>query len=99
MWNLEVSVGRGGQNSNRADVEFLQWYYRIASANPLTAPERRDIYKGVVITGVCTGLDDDHWFARSLRISKGFLILQWTVGSTLFPVCVEASSWEGKRFS
>ena len=59
MWNLEASVGKGGQNSVMSDVAYLQWYYTLAADFPETPPERRQIYKQVSITGACSGRDDD----------------------------------------
>ncbi len=40
MWNLECSVGKGGANTVASDVSYLQWYYVLAAANPLTVPDR-----------------------------------------------------------
>jgi hypothetical protein len=59
QWALDCSVGKGGQNSIRADVQYIQWYYKLAAANPETTPERRQIYQLVETTGTCTGLDSD----------------------------------------
>jgi hypothetical protein len=59
LWNLDCSVGRGGQNSIVADVKFIQWYYQLAAANAETTGGRRDIYKQVVVSGKCTGTDSD----------------------------------------
>lgn len=58
-WNLECSVGKRGQNSLRADVSFIQWYYTVAAANVRTPADRKAIYSRVSVTGVCRGTDDD----------------------------------------
>lgn len=59
LWNLDTSVGKGGQNSNRTDVSFIQWYYALAATKPETPPERREIYRHVAVSGTCRGTDDD----------------------------------------
>jgi hypothetical protein len=59
MWNLEHSVGKGGQNSSAVDTSYIQWYYTLAAKNVLTVPERRSIYARVKVTGVCSGQDGD----------------------------------------
>jgi hypothetical protein len=59
QWNLDASVGKGGQNSNRTDVTYLQWYYTVAAANVRTPPERKAVYSRVAVTGLCRGTDDD----------------------------------------
>ncbi|AKC85916.1 hypothetical protein [Pseudoxanthomonas suwonensis] len=58
-WNLDSSVGRGGQNSNPCDVSYLQWYYALAAAHPNTPEERKVVYRKVRITGTCAGTDAD----------------------------------------
>ncbi|MBN9061757.1 MAG: hypothetical protein J0H41_04855 [Rhizobiales bacterium] len=62
-WNLDSSVGKGGQNSVAADVSYIQWYYWLAAKNPKTPPDRQAIYRLVnptgSFTGACTGRDDD----------------------------------------
>ena len=59
QWNLNASVGKGAQNSNSADVSYLQWYYTLAAKFPETPADRAAIYSLVTITGRCTGKDDD----------------------------------------
>ena len=59
MWNLDASVGKGGQNSVMSDVCYLQWYYTLAANFADTPPDRKAIYKSVTITGACSGRDDD----------------------------------------
>ena len=59
QWNVDASVGKGGQNSNHADVMYIQWYYTLAAAHPETPPDRKIIYQRVKITGVCSGMDGD----------------------------------------
>jgi hypothetical protein len=59
LWNIDCSVGRGGQNSLRTDVRFIQWYYQVASTQPETPPDRRAAYSAVKVSGECTGRDDD----------------------------------------
>jgi hypothetical protein len=59
QWNLECSVGKAGQNTIAADVSYLQWYYTLAVSFPETPADRAAIYRGVAITGKCTGKDDD----------------------------------------
>jgi hypothetical protein len=59
MWNLDSSVGKGGANSNPADVSFIQWYYTLASDFHLTQEPNRTIYRKVKITGTCNGTDSD----------------------------------------
>jgi hypothetical protein len=59
MWNLDNSVGKGGANTNAADVSFIQWYYTAAADFHLTEAANKEIYRRVKITGRCTGLDSD----------------------------------------
>jgi hypothetical protein len=59
QWNVDCSVGKGGANSMAADVSYIQWYYVLASENPLTPEDRKIIYRKVSITGTCRGTDDD----------------------------------------
>jgi len=59
LWNVDCSVGKGGQNNNAADVSYIQWYYALAGANPATPPERRAVYGAVKITGKCDGTAND----------------------------------------
>jgi hypothetical protein len=59
MWNLDCSVGKGGQNSVAADVSFIQWYYTLAANFQLTEPANKEIYRKVKITGTCNGTDND----------------------------------------
>jgi hypothetical protein len=59
MWNLESSVGKGGSNSIRSDVSFIQWYYTHAAGFHLTEPTNKEIYRKVRITGTCNGTDSD----------------------------------------
>lgn len=54
-WNLDASVGKGGQNSTPADISYVQWYYTLAAAQPETPPDRKEIYKRVRVTGSCSG--------------------------------------------
>jgi hypothetical protein len=58
-WNLDCSVGKGGQNSLASDVSYIQWYYTLASRHPDTPPERKAVYANVRVTGVCAGTDAD----------------------------------------
>jgi hypothetical protein len=71
MWNLDCSVGKGGQNSVGADVSFLQWYYTLAAGFHLTTPENQAIYRQVKITGTCTGRDDDPLVAAITAQQRG----------------------------
>lgn len=59
QWNLDTSVGKGGQNSNAADISYLQWYYALAANFAQTPPDRVAIYKQVVVNGICTGGSED----------------------------------------
>jgi hypothetical protein len=59
MWNVDCSVGKGGQNSLMADISYIQWYYTLAATNPETPPDRKGIYQLVKLTGQCSGADDD----------------------------------------
>lgn len=59
QWNLDCSVGKGGQNSLPVDVSYIQWYYTVAASNPRTPPDRKAVYSRVAITGMCRGTDDD----------------------------------------
>jgi hypothetical protein len=59
QWNVDCSVGKGGQNNLRADVLYIQWYYRLAAEQFETPPERKAVYQEVKLTGSCTGFDDD----------------------------------------
>lgn len=59
QWNVDCSVGKGGENTLRADVLYVQWYYRLAADQSETPPERKAVYREVGLTGHCTGLDSD----------------------------------------
>jgi hypothetical protein len=59
QWNLDTSVGKGGQNSSLADVSYIQWYYTLAARFHLTPEDRKAIYRKVQVTGNCRGTDDD----------------------------------------
>lgn len=59
QWNLSSSVGKGGQNNIGTDVSYIQWYYTLAAAHPLTPPDRKAVYAGVSVTGSCRGTADD----------------------------------------
>lgn len=59
MWNLTASVGKGGANTNSADVAFVQWYYSLAANFHLTEQANKDVYKYVQVTGACSGADTD----------------------------------------
>lgn len=41
------------------DVSYIQWYYTLAAANPLTPEDRKVIYRRVQVSGNCRGTDDD----------------------------------------
>jgi hypothetical protein len=58
-WNLDCSVGKGGQNSVACDVAYIQWYYALAAKHPETPPERRAVYAKVPVNGICTGVEAD----------------------------------------
>jgi hypothetical protein len=58
-WNLDVSVGKHAENSSPCDVSYIQWYYTLAAAHPLTPEDRKAIYKKVSVTGFCLGTDGD----------------------------------------
>ena len=55
QWNIDCSVGKGGQNSLRPDVLYIQWYYQLALNQAATPPERKAIYRLVNLTGSCNG--------------------------------------------
>lgn len=59
QWNLDQSVGKGGSNSCREDVSYIQFYYTKAAQSSLIDPSRAAIYGQVKVTGTCTGRDDD----------------------------------------
>jgi hypothetical protein len=59
QWNLDCSVGQGGQNNLIPDVSFIQWYYTLAAVHPNTPQERKDVYGKVAVTGSCKGKPDD----------------------------------------
>jgi hypothetical protein len=59
LWNVDCSVGKGGQNHLRADVLYIQWYYQLAAAQSLTPDDRKNIYRAVKLTGTCSGKDGD----------------------------------------
>jgi hypothetical protein len=59
MWNLNGSVGKGGDNNDQSDICYLQWYYTLVAQSSLVAPNRRAIYQNVSVTGVRSGRDDD----------------------------------------
>ena len=59
QWNIDCSVGKGGQNSLRPDVLYIQWYYQLALNQAATPPERKAIYRLVNLTGSCNGTDGD----------------------------------------
>jgi hypothetical protein len=71
MWNIDSSVGKGGANSNVADVSFLQWYYTLAANFHLTTPENQAVYRAVKITGSCTGRDNDPLVAAIFAQQRG----------------------------
>lgn len=59
LWNVDCSVGRSGQNNVRADVLYIQWYYRLALVQPETPMDRKALYGAVQLTGSCSGTDSD----------------------------------------
>lgn len=59
QWNLDCSVGKGGQNNLPVDVSYLQWYYTVAASNPRTPADRKAVYARVAITGMCSGTEKD----------------------------------------
>lgn len=59
QWNLDSAVGKGGQNSSREDISYIQWYYTVAAAHSRTPEDRKAVYSRVSITGICRGTDDD----------------------------------------
>ena len=67
MWNLTASVGKGGANSNTADVSFIQWYYTLAQNFHLTEPANKEVYRNVRITGQCNGTDRDPLVAAIIQ--------------------------------
>jgi len=67
MWNLTASVGKGGANSNPADVSFIQWYYTLAANFHLTDQANKDVYRNVRVTGMCTGSDSDPLVAAIIK--------------------------------
>lgn len=71
MWNLDASVGKGGANSNAADISFIQWYYTLAADFNLTTPENRAVYKKVRVTGACSGTDADPLVAAIIAQQRG----------------------------
>jgi hypothetical protein len=70
QWNLDSSVGKGGQNSSPCDISYIQWYYTLAGRNSLTPPDRQAIYQKVRVTGSCTGRDDDPLVAAIIAHQK-----------------------------
>ena len=58
-WNLDCSVGKGGNNSLATDVSYIQWYYTLAAKHPNTPADRKAVYAKVAITGTCRGTTDD----------------------------------------
>src|SRR5262245_22525447 len=67
MWNLTASVGKGGANTNSADVSFIQWYYTLAANFHLTEQANKDVYRNVRITGQCNGTDRDPLVAAIIQ--------------------------------
>ena len=67
MWNLTASVGKGGANTNSADVAFIQWYYTLAANFHLTDQANKDVYRRVHVTGTCNGTDADPLVAAILQ--------------------------------
>jgi hypothetical protein len=59
LWNVDCSVGKGGQNKLRTDVLYIQWYYNLAANQGQTPPDRKEIYRAVQLNGTCTGRDGD----------------------------------------
>jgi len=59
QWNVDQSVGKGGQNGSAVDVSYIQWYYVLAAMQAQTPPDRKAIYGRVKVTGVCLGRDGD----------------------------------------
>lgn len=58
-WNVDSAVGKGGPNSNPADVQYIQFYYTLAGAHPATPVERRTVYQRVHVGDKCLGIDGD----------------------------------------
>jgi hypothetical protein len=58
-WNLECSVGKGGQNSLPCEVSYIQWYYSVAAKHPKTPVDRKAVYSKVLVNGVCNGSQND----------------------------------------
>lgn len=71
QWNIDASVGKGGQNSSPCDIAYIQWYYTLAARHPETPPERKAIYGKVRVTGICRGTDDDPLVAAIMAHQKG----------------------------
>ena len=67
MWNLTNSVGKGGANTNLADVSFIQWYYTLALNFHMTEPPNKEVYRNVRITGHCNGTDRDPLVAAIIQ--------------------------------
>jgi hypothetical protein len=72
MWNLSQPVGKGSMNTSKEDVFYIQWYYKMAAEHALTAPDRKAVYKNVVVNGVCTGQDSDP-LVQSIKAHQKFL--------------------------
>jgi hypothetical protein len=72
VWVTDCSVGKGAQNSLSADVSYLQWYYTLAANYDETSPQHKLIYRNVLVTGSCTGLDSDPLVQAILLQQKDF---------------------------
>lgn len=89
QWNLDCSVGQGGQNNLIADVSYIQWYYTLAAVHPNTPQERKDVYCRVSVNGSCKGTPDD-------PLVKAILVHQATLKHPTIDGKVSVAAGTGK---
>jgi hypothetical protein len=58
-WNLECTVGKGGQNTLPCEVSNMHGYCTLAAQHALTPQDLKAVYSKVAVTGRCTGTDSD----------------------------------------
>lgn len=66
------SVGKAAQNSNTADVSYIQRYYAKTAERPNTPPDRKAVYRNVKVTGQCAGQDND-LLVQAIMLHQRFL--------------------------
>jgi hypothetical protein len=88
-WNIECSVGKGGQNSLACEVSYIQWYYTVAAKHPNTPLQRKAVYSKVAINGICHGTNDD-------PLVQAILIHQTALGHPTIDGKISVATGDGK---